>query len=320
MTADVQTLPSAAVAADAASPSLTRFTRTERAVHWTQASSFLILLVSGFVLALPTLESIVGHRALLREIHLSAAFFLTFGPLIVAFAGDRRSLGRDVAAVDTWDADDLRWLVPFPLLRAVGVRTPPQGRFNAGQKLNAIFVAWSTLTFVITGLLMWQNRRFPLDVVHQANTIHTSLAYVALAAFLGHLFLATIYPQTRHSFNAMTRGWVRADWAAHHHPKWVESLQPAPPPPAHDGLRAGLQIVLGAATALFGVRVLFFALGANPTDRVTDWLYGLTAWPGTASITPRTGVHLFDWPALVYLLLCVAAWFAVDRMRAWSRA
>src|SRR5436309_927222 len=124
-----------------------RFTRTERTVHWIQATSFLVLLVSGFALILPAIESFFGHRALLREIHLSAAFFFFFGPSIVGLAADRRSLGDDVAEVDTWGTDDIRWLIPFPLLRLFGISTPPQGRFNAGQKLNAIFVVWSTVTF-----------------------------------------------------------------------------------------------------------------------------------------------------------------------------
>ena len=136
-----------------------RFNRTERGVHWVQATSFLVLLVSGFALALPQLESLIGHRALLREIHLSSAFFLFFGPAIVALAGDRRVLARDVAEVDRWDRDDLRWLIPSPILRLWGVRTPPQGRFNAGQKLNALFVAWSTVTFSVTGLLTDLNDR-----------------------------------------------------------------------------------------------------------------------------------------------------------------
>lgn len=302
-------------AAAAADARITRFTRTERSIHWVQATSFLVLLITGFALALPTIESWIGHRALLREIHLSSAFFFFFGPAIVALAGDRRSIALDVAAVDIWDRDDLRWLIPFPILRLFGIPAPPQGRFNAGQKLNAIFVVWSTVTFTVTGLLLWQNRRFPSDIVSQANTIHTALAYLALVAFLGHLYLATAYPKTRHAFRAITQGWVRVEWAAHHHAKWLRQAIPAPPPPAYDGLRTGLQILLGSAAALFAVRFYFFWLGANTTDRVTGWLYDVTAWPGVASIQPQTAVRIADWPALGYLILLIVAWRAVDRLR-----
>lgn len=292
-----------------------RFTRTERGVHWVQAVSFLTLLITGFALSIPAVESWFGHRALLREIHLSSAFFFFFGPAVVALAGDRRSLAEDVAAVDAWDSDDLRWLVPFPVLRLFGISTPPQGRFNAGQKLNAIFIAWSVLVFSVTGFIIWQNRRFPSDLVSRSNTIHTLLAYLALGAFLGHLYLATGDRKTRHSFRAITQGWVRSDWAREHHPKWVQTLRQAPPAPRFDALRTSLQIVLGSAVALFLSRILFFMIGANTTDQVTNRLYVLTAWPGVASVQPQTGVQVGDWPAVGYLIICGLAWLAVDQMR-----
>jgi cytochrome b subunit of formate dehydrogenase len=41
---------------------------------------------------------------------------------------------------------------------------------------------------------------------------------------VGHLFLAVIYPKTRHALNGITRGWVDEDWALQHHRKWVEQL------------------------------------------------------------------------------------------------
>lgn len=309
-----ESVPVAAPAAGAAISAegrVRRFTRTERATHWMQASAFLLLLISGFILQLPVLESTIGNRELVREIHLSAAFFFFFGPAIIALSGDRRSVARDVEAVDRWDADDIQWLTPSHLAGA----PVPQGRFNAGQKLNAIFVVWSTLTFTITGLIIWQNRRFSTDLVSHANAIHTTLAYLALVAFLGHLYLATAYPKTRHALRAITQGWVNADWARDHHPKWLQQLSAPPRPPAHDGLRTAAQLGLGAFACLFFARVLFFQLGANVTDRVTGRLYALTAWPGAASIHPQTGVHVADWIGIGYFLLCVLAWIAVDQLR-----
>ncbi|HLJ68385.1 MAG TPA: cytochrome b/b6 domain-containing protein [Chloroflexota bacterium] len=285
-----------------------RFTRTERAVHWVQATSFLLLLISGFVLALPQFEATIGHRELLREIHLTSAFLFFFGPAIVALSGDRRSVARDVEEVDTWDADDLRWLVP-------GGKRPAQGRFNAGQKLNAIFVAWSTVTFTITGLIMWQNRRFDTDLVSKANTIHTALAYLALFAFLGHIFLATAYPATRPALRGIVEGWVRSDWAEQHHAKWARQAMAPVSSGSREALRTAMQILLGAFVCLFAVRVLFFAMGANVTDRVTERLYDVTAWPGAASLQPQTGVHVTDWYGLGYGILCILAWLAVDRFR-----
>jgi formate dehydrogenase subunit gamma len=316
MTTEVASVAAESVASETLSADrIQRFTRTERGVHWVQAVSFLVLLITGFALALPQVESAIGNRALLREIHLSAAFFFFFGPAIVALSGDRKSVAADVASVDTWDQDDLRWLIPFPILRAFGVNTPPQGRFNAGQKLNAIFVAWCTLTFTVTGLIIWQNRRFDTTLVSRANDVHTALAYIALIAFVGHLFLATVFPKTRHAFRAITQGWVRADWAREHHSKWVRELVAPRPAPRYDALRATLQIFFGSAVCLFAVRVYFFELGANVTDKVTGGLYAVTAWPGTASIQPQTGAHVFDGIGALYGLGCLLVWIALDRLR-----
>ena len=44
--------------------------------------------------------------------------------------------------------------------------------------------------------------------------------YVSFILFIGHLFLAVIYPKTRHALNGITRGWVDEDWARKHHPEW----------------------------------------------------------------------------------------------------
>jgi formate dehydrogenase subunit gamma len=292
----------------AAAPRVLRFTRTERAVHWVQAATFLLLLFSGFSLSLPAIEGLIGHRDALREIHLSSAFFYAIAPMAVALGANRASVARDVQAVEEWDGEDLQWLVP-------GSRTDP-GRFNAGQKLNAIFVAWSTVAFTLTGFIMWQDRRFPLDMVSRAHTIHTDLAYVALLVFLGHLFLATVWPRTRESFWAMTNGTVRADWARTHHGRWIPEDGSGPAPSRREVAVSALRIAIGFFAGLFAVRWLMFVIGANVTDLVTRWLYDVTAWPGAASPAPHTGAHVMDWPALIYLALLILAWRTVNRFSA----
>ena len=50
-----------------------------------------------------------------------------------------------------FDRDDLRWLA--------GRRPAPQGRFNAGQKLNTAITAALTLLFLCSGVLLWLGER-----------------------------------------------------------------------------------------------------------------------------------------------------------------
>jgi hypothetical protein len=213
--------------------------------------------------------------------------------------------------MDRWSADDARWLLhpsvdPTP-------KTPPQGKFNAGQKLNGIFTIYATFAFGLTGLILWQNRRFPYPVVTQANTIHTALAYIALAVFLGHLYLAVIHPATRHALRGMVWGRVSADWAQHHHRAWSAGGDEAPLSLGSIAVSM-LLLALGLEIAALFTRVAFVFLGANATDAVTGAIYHWSALPGTLTSTP-TGVHLLDLAALLWagFLILVRNWISARR-------
>jgi formate dehydrogenase subunit gamma len=290
-----------------------RFGRTERLVHWVQAITFLVLLASGLVLGISQLETLVGHRAILREIHLTMAFFFVFGPALVVLAGDRRAVIENVHEVDEWDRDDLRWLLR-PKLEP-DAWTPPAGKFNAGQKLNVIFTMYATVAFAATGFILWQNRRFPFYLVSQANFIHTYLAYFALAVFLGHLYLAVAHPATRHALHGIVLGTVRRDWAEQHHPKWRYPRISEPPLHLSSVLRAVVLLLIGAEGVLLGVRAAFEWLGANPTDPVTRWLYRLSGLPATLT-HHAAGFHRFDLAALVWAGLAVAVLLTLVRGQA----
>ncbi len=202
---------------------LPRFTRTERAVHWVHATAFLILLGSGLCLYLPSLAEVVSRRPLVKAIHIYTAVAWAVALVAIALVGDRTSLRRTVREIDRFDADDRAWLRRRPA---------PQGRLNAGQKLNAVITASFALLFVVTGFLLWYGERDTRFRLPSALLVHDWLMYVSFVLFVGHLFLAIVYPQTRHALNGITRGWVDEDWALQHHRKWAEQLreQGAPVP------------------------------------------------------------------------------------------
>src|SRR4029077_4686618 len=92
----------------------------------------------------------------------------------------------------------------------------PQGRFNAGQKVNAALTAAFTILFGVSGLLLWfggQDTRFrcPTTII-----LHDGLIYVSLVLLVGHLYLALIHPSTRHALRGITLGDVRVEWARRH--------------------------------------------------------------------------------------------------------
>ena len=195
---------------------LPRFTRTERTLHWVHATAFLILLGSGLCLYLPSLAEAVGRRPLLKNIHVYTAVAWVIALALVVAFGDRRSLRATAREIDLFDADDRKWLR--------GRRPAPQGRLNAGQKVNAIITAAFAVLFSVTGFFLWYGERNTRFRFAQTILIHDWLMYVSFFLFLGHLYLAVIHPKTRHALNGMTRGWVDRDWAQQHHAKWVASL------------------------------------------------------------------------------------------------
>jgi formate dehydrogenase subunit gamma len=190
-----------------------RFSRTERAMHWIHASAFFVLLGTGLVLYVPRLSTLVSRRPLVKDVHLYTAVAWIVALAFVVAIGDRRGLARTLRELDRFDEDDRLWLRRVPR---------PQGRFNAGQKLNAALTAAFAVLFSVSGFLLWYGERDTR--LRFANTIllHDGLMYVALVLLVGHLYLAVIHPSTRHALRGMTLGSVRRDWAYEHHRKWVD--------------------------------------------------------------------------------------------------
>ena len=194
-----------------------RFSRTERTLHWVHASAFFVLLGSGLVLYVPRLSTAVGRRPFVKDVHVYTAVAWLGAIVLVVALGDRRRLLATLRELDAFDRDDRLWLRRIPR---------PQGRFNAGQKLNAALTAAFAVVFGVSGFLLWLGERDPRWRFASTILVHDGLMYVSLALLVGHLYLALIYPSTRHALRGMTVGSVRRDWARAHHAKWL------PPPEA----------------------------------------------------------------------------------------
>src|SRR5205085_10302069 len=81
--------------------------------------------------------------------------------------------------------------------------------------------------FTVTGVLLWYGERDTRFRFASTLLIHDWLMYVSVILLLGHLYLSLVHRSTRHSLSAITRGWVREEWARRHHPKWAaEAVRP----------------------------------------------------------------------------------------------
>ncbi len=199
-----------------------RFNRTERWVHWTSAAGFLVLLISGALMLVMESPAIPGRKraTVLLVVHLAGAVVYIAGPVISWVAGDRRSWVRWVRDASAVSLSDVRWLASqLSGIFKPGTVLPPQGRFNAGQRINIWaqlmlklgFLASGWIIFIQQGQLFWVY-------------VHLVLTIAAIPLVLGHVYLALLHRGTRPGFSGMTSGWVDAAWARHHHRLWYARL------------------------------------------------------------------------------------------------
>lgn len=221
-------MPGSPDAAAAVDPRLRRFSRTERALHWLLAGTFLVMLATGVALYSPALAGVVD-RPTAKQWHLVSAVVLLAGLPLIALAGDRRGVRRTMRDLDRFDADDLAWLRAAPA-RALGSRrpVPPQDRFNAGQKLAAALLGGTTVALALTGGLLWLAERDASFRIAGAVGAHDVVALVSGILVIGHVWKAALAPATRHSMRGMTVGWVRRSWAREHHAKWAARAEEPP--------------------------------------------------------------------------------------------
>jgi len=217
-----------------------RFTPFERAAHWANAIAFVVLAVSGLVMAF-------GRHILLPLMGLQLFGWLTyllknlhnfFGPLFAV------SL---VIVIVTFIRDefprrgDLNWLRKAGGVFSKDGHEPPTHRFNAGEKV----VFWSGvvvlgLIVVASGLVL--DKVIPaIDYVRStmqvSHMIH-AVAGVLMICLIGfHIYLGTV--GVRGAYSAMRDGWVDEAWAQEHHAYWHEDIKAGRIPAVRSAQGAG---------------------------------------------------------------------------------
>jgi formate dehydrogenase subunit gamma len=199
-----------------------RFNTIERFAHWTLASTFIILALSG-------LNLIIGKTVILPL--LGEAAFGTLSawgkiahnylawPFMVAL----------VMVLLLWVVHnipnrlDLEWLKQGGGLVKKGVH-PPAKKFNAGQKIIfwAVIAGGAALSY--TGVMLL----FPAEAGTPADwqffqTIHALTAAVLSAIIIAHIYIGSVGMEG--AFDAMGTGEVDENWAKEHHSLWVEEVK-----------------------------------------------------------------------------------------------
>jgi formate dehydrogenase subunit gamma len=225
-----------------------RFTAFERAAHWTNAFAFVVLAVSGLIMAfgkfflLPIMGSMLfGWLAYaMKNLHNFAGPLFAVSLVIVFFTFLRDNLPSK---------DDIRWM-----LKAGGLfssQEVPSHRFNAGEKIVfwggvfllgfAVVASGLVLDKLIPGLAYL---RSDMQIAHM---IHASAAMMMMAMFLGHIYMGTLGVQG--AYQAMKTGYVDETWAKEHHELWYDDIK-AGKIPAERSARSGAKPTVGQAKAV----------------------------------------------------------------------
>ncbi|WP_256332879.1 cytochrome b/b6 domain-containing protein [Streptomyces sp. 2131.1] len=191
-----------------------RFARPVRLVHRATAALMLLCVASAACLYVPQLAELVGRRHLVVTVHEWSGLLIPV-PLLAGLAA--RSLRADLRRLNRFGAHDRRWLrAVLRRDRRPGAR--PAGKFNAGQKLYAAWIAGAVLVMAGTGLLMWFTGFAPLVWRTAATFVHDWLALAAGLVLAGHVAMAYADPEAR---RGMRSGSVGGEWARREHPLWV---------------------------------------------------------------------------------------------------
>jgi formate dehydrogenase subunit gamma len=198
-------------------PEAVRFDRVERWLHWVNALLVLTLMATGSIMYIGALSGLVGRRVLVETIHLWSGLALPV-PFAIALAGRwNRGLRSDARRLGRFLSDDWRWLrTKYRRNRTIRV-----GKFNAGQKANAVLVAGALPVMFGTGVLLEWND-FLSDPLRTGATFVHDWGYVLLSLLvIGHILKGIADPA---AFRAMRLGRAPLRWARHEHVRWHDEL------------------------------------------------------------------------------------------------
>ncbi|GAB3768364.1 formate dehydrogenase subunit gamma [Ramlibacter monticola] len=201
-----------------------RFTPFERAAHWVNAIAFVVLGLSGIVMAfgkfflLPVMGlTLFGYFTyLLKNLHnfFGPLFAVSLVIVIVAFIRDNFP-----------QKGDLRWLLRLGGM--LGGNEMPSHRFNAMEKV-IFWVGTLLLGVIVVGSGLVMDKLIPSllydrQTMQVTNMIHATAAALMLAIMFLHIYVGTV--GFRGAYTGMRHGYVNEPWAKEHHAYWYEDIR-----------------------------------------------------------------------------------------------
>lgn len=190
-----------------------RFSRAERWVHRITAVLMLLCVATAAALYVPQIAELVGRRYLVVTVHEWSGILLPV-PFLLGLASP--AFRKDLRRLNRFGPHDRTWLQAVRR-RDRSPESRPAGKFNAGQKIYAAWIAGAVLVMIGTGLLMWFTDLAPLVWRTGATFVHDWLALTIGLVLFGHIAMALADPEAR---RGMRTGSVERPWARTEHPLW----------------------------------------------------------------------------------------------------
>jgi formate dehydrogenase subunit gamma len=201
-----------------------RFTPFERAAHWANAIAFVVLAISGIVMAfgkfflLPIIgQTLFGYFTyILKNLHnfVGPLFVVSLAIIVLTFVKDNLPQKGDVT-----------WLVR--LGGVLGKKEAPSNRFNAGEK-GMFWVGTLLLGGIVVASGLYMDKLLPGVPYLRANMqvahmVHAVFAMFMMAILILHIYMGTI--GMRGAYRAMREGYVDDAWAQEHHAYWYQDIK-----------------------------------------------------------------------------------------------
>ena len=223
-----------------------RFNAVERFAHWTVATSFIVLALTG-------LNLLYGRYVILpvlgQDLFAAITMWGKYAHNYVAFA----FMASLVMIVVMWIGEnlpvryDVLWLIRGGGMFAKGSH-PPARRFNAGQKILFWLVVLGGISINLSGLaLLFPFELFffagtfealnllgfdlptaltPLQETQLSQVWHGMVGLGLTVLIIAHIYIATIGMEG--AFDAMGTGEVDENWAKEHHDLWYAEIARPP--------------------------------------------------------------------------------------------
>lgn len=231
-----------------------RFTRLERAQHWTLAASFVLLAASGFALVFARapfgVDPVAWERARALVHRSAAGVFLAvvafhvgwvvssrrgrafLRDMVPKLRGPKDLLCRLACCFRLGPPSSNDWRDLVQVLRAgLGLPhdRPRSGRFTYAEKMEYLALAWGAAVMAITGFLLWFEvpvlNRLPYWTIHVATTVHYFEAVLAVLAIVAwHFYFTMFNPDVFPVSRVMFSGRMSHEEMVREHPTAPESL------------------------------------------------------------------------------------------------